>query len=122
MGPTREAPFPRPCSDCSPNMTPREIQVAQTQWLFDNADRADVKQILARSAVMQAGTYAKVVELRPPTSRSGLIPLLTVTEADLVIDGATKRVLKDRYGAQDYKLSDSEYRRIRDDCGSYEYV
>ena len=117
MGPTPEAPFPRPCYRCGTDMTPREIQVAQTEWLLGNQDDPRVKQILARIAVHQAKTYRKVLRL----GWSGAGSTKLFADADLVInrDG---EVLKDRYGTEGYKLSDTELRRIREDCETYEEI
>lgn len=114
MGPTLEAPLPRPCSTCSPDLTNRQIQVAQTQWLMDNSWREDVQQILARKAVMDAAGYRKVV-----MGRVGLkAPLGLLAAADLVI-GPGGIVTKDRYGTDGYRLSETEMRRIHDDCGEW---
>jgi hypothetical protein len=115
MGPTPEAPTPEPCGDCSAGMTLREIQVVQTEWLLDNRDRPDVKQILARMAVHEAGTYRKVVraEISRLVEWGGDQSVLS--DADLIV-GIGNIVLKDRYGMEGYKLSDTEMRRIMEDC------
>lgn len=34
MGPTKEAPYPRPCPRCSPDMTDRELQQAYAAYLY----------------------------------------------------------------------------------------
>ncbi len=117
MGPTPQAPYPRPCRDCSPNLTPREIQVVQTQWLLDNQQDPRVQQILARTAVHEAHHYGKVLKLDWVVD-AGNIPTRDMATADLVVD-RTGRVLKDRYGAEGYKLSNTELRRIAQSCDEY---
>lgn len=121
MGPTPEAPFPRPCPRCGTDLTPREIQVAQTEWLLSNQDDPRVQQILARTAVHDAKTYGKVLRLGWKGASGGGHTMALLAEADLVIDGEGK-VLKDRYGTEGYKLSDTELRRIRADCETYEEI
>ena len=119
MGPTPEAPYPRACRDCSPNLTPREIQIVQTQWLLDNQHRKDVQQILARTAVHEAQHYRQVLRLGWKVHNdSSLLPTQEMARSDLVVDAAGK-VLKDRYGAVGYKLSETELRRIAQDCDEY---
>ena len=119
MGPTPQAPYPRPCRDCSPNMTPREIQIVQTQWLLDNQNRKDVQQILARTAVHEARHYRKVLRLGWGVDFTlKNVPLNELRDADLAVDGNGK-VIKDRYGAEGYKLSETELRRIAQDCDEY---
>ncbi len=118
MGPTPQAPYPRPCGDCSRHLTPREIQVAQTQWLLDNQQDPRVQQILARTAVHEAQHYGKVLKLGWEGASGGAHTRALLAEADLVID-RTGKVLKDRYGAEGYKLSDTELRRIAQSCDEY---
>ncbi len=117
MGPTRAAPFPRPCPACSPDLTPREIQIAQVQWFLAHSERPDVQRILASKAVLEAGSYRLVVAADFAT-RALHVPLRQLADADLVI-GNRNIVLKDRYGLEGYKLSATERRRIQDECAEF---
>lgn len=126
MGPTPAAPYPEPCV-CSPDLTPRERQVLQTQWLLDNQHRDDVKEVLSRMAVFNAQKYKLVLSLphMRDISPSGLhgfpVPMSTIADADMVI-GTGNIVLKDRHGAAGYVLSDNEMRRIRDSAKDFRQI
>lgn len=119
MGPTPEAPFPRPCSACSADLTPRQIQVLVVEWLLDNPHDAKVQRVRASMAVHDAGAYYRNVLQVAKTIVYGLGSMWA--EADLVVtmDGT---VLKDRYGEAGYKLSSTELRRIRQDCSNFSQV
>lgn len=128
MGPTPEAPFPRPCPVCSADLTPRQIQVLVAEWLLDNPDDPKVRQVRASMAVHDArGHYRNVLQIGDSILRSGTLvgrnsgkraTLNAVANADLVVrmDGT---VVKDRYGETGYKLSSTELRRIRQDCDTF---
>ena len=115
MGPTPAAPYPDPCETCSANMTPREIQVKGTQWLLDNQHRKDVQQILARMAVHDAKNYRRVVRAEISRLFEWRGDPATLRDADMIV-GVDNIVLKDRHGTTGYKLSETELRRIMEDC------
>lgn len=121
MGPTPQRPYPDACPRCSPDLNPRERQVIQTQWLLDHADEPRVKDVLAQLAVVNRQRYRVVLHvplIRTIASEDlrGLRDIYDeLRSADLVV-GAGNMVLKDRFGPADYVLSDSEFRRVRDDC------
>lgn len=118
MGPTPEAPFPRPCT-CSPDLTPRQIQVIVAEWLLDNPDDPKVQNVRASMAVHDAAQHYRKVVVAPFRAPFRGYGAATVEDADLVVVGHDRTVVKDRYGAAGYKLSQTELRRIRADCESY---
>lgn len=123
MGPTHARPFPEPCPVCSADLTPRERQGVQTAWLIDNAHREDVKEILARMATFHAKKYRLVIYLphHETWARVGGVTYTDIAHADLVI-GLDGKVIKDRFGAEGYRLSDGEIRRIKDDAIEFREV
>lgn len=119
MGPTPQRPYPDPCPRCAPNLTARERQVIQQEWLLDHQDDPRVKEILAQMAVVNRQRYGLVLHapfMRTTTDISG--SLQEIRAADLVV-GAGNMVLKDRYGPAQYVLSDSEFRRVRESAGEF---
>lgn len=128
MGPTPSAPYPDPCQACSPGMTARERQIAQTQWLLDNEHLPQVKEMLSRMAVFNAGQLRLVVHVpytREPFNaavRAGSgIDMQALRDADMVI-GQGNTVYKDRNRPSGYVLSDNELRRIKDEAGEFRII
>lgn len=121
MGPTPQRPYPDPCPRCAPDITARERQVIQQEWLLDHQDDPRVKDILAQMAVVNRQRYRLVLhtpQIRTLTPDAIAGSYQDVAEADLIV-GSGNMVLKDRYGPAGYVLSDSELRRLRDSCGEY---
>lgn len=121
MGPTPQRPYPDACPRCSDDISARERQVIQTQWLLDHADEPRVKEVLAQLAVVNRQRYRVVlhVPLIRTIDREDLRGVRDIYEqirdADLIV-GAGNMVLKDKFGPAQYVLSDSEFRRVREDC------
>ena len=115
--PSPQRPYPDPCPTCSATMSARERQVLQQEWLLDHQNDPKVVEILAQLAVVNRHRYRKVLYL--PTARTAEEgPLDAIRDADLVVV-AGNMVVKDRYSAAGYVLSDSELRRIKDSCEEF---
>lgn len=48
MGPTPAAPYPRPCPECSPDLTGREMQLAWATYLHSLPDTEATANLVAR--------------------------------------------------------------------------
>jgi hypothetical protein len=144
MGPTPQAPFPRPCRYCTGDLTPREIQVIQTTWALSATgpvgDR--VREALELKGALRSGPDSTA---SPPTNhvvslgssgtgaarrRYGVVlhdpnmvdlrgtsrsTLEAAQGADLVV-GANGKVFKDRYGNAGGRISGGELARAMATC------